>query len=48
MKQHDTSVEPQDDLPEPIQLTPEQVTEVAGGLTPAAAILRKGLPQVAS
>jgi hypothetical protein len=37
-----------DELPAPIQLTPDQLVEVSGGSVPSnSLILRKGLPQVA-
>ena len=46
MVDQDNTVQVADDeLPEPIQLTPDQIAEVAGGSVAAAAILRKGLPQ---
>ncbi len=49
MADHDNTVEAADDeLPEPIQLTPDQIAEVAGGAVVAAVILRKGLPQASS
>jgi hypothetical protein len=37
-----------DELPAPIQLTPDQLVEVSGGSLPnSSLILRRGLPQVA-